>query len=193
MDSYVTFLLGREAVVLAGLAIFLLTAFVVKLLRTPRLTPPSDGAFVLVTGCDTGFGYMSAIQLGNLGWNVLAGCLTKAGADNLRSKCGKTVFPVVLDVTKEADFTAALESVKRAAGPGFRLHAYIGNAGIGMSGPCDWTSMDNYRRAMEVNFFGVVAGAKLCMPYLVKVGPDGVTRGRVINVASVAGILSAPG
>ena len=44
------------------------------------------GKFVLITGCDSGFGRETAIRLDKMGVGVLATCLTKQGEENLESQ-----------------------------------------------------------------------------------------------------------
>ena len=60
----------------------------------------------------------------------------------------------------------------------------VNNAGIGMGGFVEWTSMAAYRRVLDVNFFGVVAVTKAMMPSLRR------ARGRVVNVASMFGRIA---
>ena len=66
------------------------------------------------------------------------------------------------------------------------LWGVINNAGIGSSafGPCEWTTVDNYRECYDVNVLGMVDVTMTFLP-LVK-----LERGRIVNTASVAGRVS---
>ena len=57
------------------------------------------GKFVLITGCDSGFGRETAIRLDKMGVGVLATCLTKQGEENLKSVTSKQLQTFQLDVT----------------------------------------------------------------------------------------------
>ena len=48
--------------------------------------------FVVITGCDTGFGHETAIHLDKMGVPVLATCLTKEGEQNLKSETRDSIY-----------------------------------------------------------------------------------------------------
>lgn len=61
----------------------------------------------------------------------------------------------------------------------------VNNAGVSMpSGPTDWLTIDDYKSMLNVNLTGVIDVTLSVLP-LIK-----VTRGRVVNVASVFGRVS---
>ncbi len=55
------------------------------LLRLPHLS--AESRYILVTGCDTGFGHAVARQLDALGGHVIAACYTEAGETELKKHC----------------------------------------------------------------------------------------------------------
>ena len=65
---------------------------------------------VLITGCDTGFGNLTAKTLSKDGYHVFAGCLTKTGVESFHEFDNITAF--LLDVTKEEDISRTFELVK---------------------------------------------------------------------------------
>jgi 3-hydroxybutyrate dehydrogenase len=73
---------------------------------------------VLVTGCDTGFGFALAQHLHELGFFVFAGCLMKdKGGDGVKKldaegKSTGRLVTVQLDVTNDAQVKAAVQTVK---------------------------------------------------------------------------------
>lgn len=70
--------------------------------------------YVLVTGCDTGFGLITAQKLDRLGINVFAACFTERGADELRNNSSNRLKTVDLDVSNSDSIQNALKCVKKA-------------------------------------------------------------------------------
>ncbi|CAF1461057.1 unnamed protein product, partial [Didymodactylos carnosus] len=138
------------------------------------------GKYVLISGCDTGFGNILAKELDRQGYSVLAGVYsnTQQLVKELSSKA--TVFK--LDITKQQDIDDVFELVKNKTS---NLYALVNNAGIGKGGPIDWISMKLFRDTMEVNFFGHVSMTKTFLPLLVNQSGN-----RVVNICSVAGYLA---
>lgn len=147
---------------------------------------------MLISGCDTGFGRLFAVQLAKDGYSVLAGCLTDAGAKALKEEA-PAVDTIILDITKEQDIKNAAKAVEARGG---HLHALINNAGINQGLLVEWTTMEQYRRVMEVNYFGHVAMTKAVLPFLGNSHLDHPTskrRARIVNIISASGFLAAPG
>lgn len=71
-----------------------------------------DKKFVLVTGCDSGFGKETAITLDKLGFGVFATCLTKEGEESLKTATSSRVFVLNLDVTDSLKVKEVCEKVK---------------------------------------------------------------------------------
>ena len=144
-----------------------------------------EGKYVLISGCDTGFGRALAIRFDQKNFHVFAGVYNVENAAHLQAQLSTraTVFP--LDITKLDDINLAYD---RIIGKTKTLHALINNAGVSMGGNLDWTSMEVFRRMMDVNFFGHVAMTKKFLPLLI------VRRNcRVVNVCSMCGFISVPG
>eukprot|EP00164_Ancoracysta_twista_P005457 GFYU01007482.1.p1 GENE.GFYU01007482.1~~GFYU01007482.1.p1 ORF type:complete len:350 (-),score=73.56 GFYU01007482.1:43-1092(-) len=150
--------------------------------RHDKVSP--GGKSVLVTGCDTGLGRMLAQQLVAEGFHVFALCLTRAGADDLKKQCSSNLTCIQGDVTKDSDIDNAVKTISGKCPGG--LWAVVNNAGISIGGYCEMIPMSDYYAVMEVNLFGTVRVTKACIDLLRK------GRGRVINVTSVAGSISAP-
>ena len=76
----------------------LFAIYVVKRL-IPRSKVDIKEKFVLITGCDSGFGRETAIRLDKMGARVLATCLTKEGEQSLRSVTSDKLKTFQMDVT----------------------------------------------------------------------------------------------
>lgn len=77
--------------------------------ETKRVTNKED-KYVYITGCDSGFGNLLARHLDAQGFNVIAGCYTAEGEDELKKVASDRLATVHLDVTDSESVgkTAAL-------------------------------------------------------------------------------------
>lgn len=172
---------------------FLLVTILITLYFAYRLyknaNPAKDidpkNKFVLISGCDTGFGHSLAVELDQKEFNVLAGVYDSRNIEKLEKILSKRATVFRLDVTSNDDIQAAYELVAKKTST---LHALVNNAGIGKGGLIDWTSTDFIRTTMEVNFFGQVTMIKTFLPLLLSKAGS-----RVVNLCSVAGFLAGPG
>jgi NAD(P)-dependent dehydrogenase (short-subunit alcohol dehydrogenase family) len=171
-------------ILIIGFVLFIYVIYRIyeRLFPAPNIDP--RGRYVLISGCDSGFGNALAIELDKQGFNVLAGVYTpdnaKVLADQLSSQA--TVFP--LDITRQQDIDAAYELIKSKTNV---LHALVNNAGISSGGHIDWISTESMRQMMDVNFFGHVAMTKTFLPLLIT-----KRNSRVVNITSVAGFICPP-
>lgn len=76
------------------------------------------GKYVLITGCDTGFGRATAIKLDKMGACVLATCLTKEGEKSLKSEASDKLKTFQMDVTNSKQIKDVYEEIKTAISPG---------------------------------------------------------------------------
>lgn len=72
-----------------------------------------DSRFVLITGCDSGFGYELANKLDKLGFNIFACCLTKTAVQKLNETSSSKLQAIEMDVTRDASIEKAMEIVER--------------------------------------------------------------------------------
>ncbi|MBX6766289.1 MAG: SDR family oxidoreductase [Actinomadura rubrobrunea] len=134
---------------------------------------------VAITGGARGIGLATARALPPHGAAVVKGANDDAPGKQAAERLG--VRGLSLDVTSRASFTAFLD----AAGP---VDVLVNNAGIMPIGPVTRESDADARRCMDVNVHGVMLGTKLALERMLPRG-----RGHVVNIASLAGVLPAPG
>lgn len=151
-----------------------------------------DPKVVVVTGCDSGIGQLTAAAAHRKGYHVFAGCLTDAGVAAVAAEAAGSarLVGLRLDVTSLESIAAFAAAVK-AQSPTPHLHAVVNNAGVFACGFVDWLSDATYRKVMDVNFFGTVNVTKAFLPALMLARDDG-RRGRVIIMSSAAGIVAGP-
>lgn len=148
----------------------------------PNINP--HGKYVLISGCDTGFGHALAIELDKQGFLVLAGVYNPDNEEHVTSQLSTRATVFCLDITQDDEIDAAYNMVKEKTRS---LHALVNNAGMAVGGPIEWTSIDVMRKTMDVNFFGHVTMTKKFLPLLT------ARRGsRVVNICSAAGFMAGP-
>lgn len=153
-------------------------------IRPSVVDVPLSDRVVVITGCDSGFGHLSAVALDGKGYKVIAGCLREQSVKELQAKLSSRSRAVLWDVTKTGDTTRVAAEVTRDYPNG--IYALINNAGIAYAAPIEFQTTDHFRRTMDVNFFGMVDVTKTFLPSLRQ------QTGRVINVTSVAGRSAVP-
>ncbi|GAB6023067.1 hypothetical protein CHUAL_007158 [Chamberlinius hualienensis] len=139
---------------------------------------------VFITGCDSGFGNALAITLDKMGLYVYAGCHRQDGADELQAKTSSRLKTVILDITDQNSVDKAKQFIESDLPPGINLWGLINNAGI--IGNLIFGLSDNkdFRKTMEVNFFGSIRVTEAFVSLIKK------SKGRIINVSSIAGRMS---
>ncbi|XP_057614210.1 retinol dehydrogenase 5 isoform X1 [Chionomys nivalis] len=159
---------------------------VLWLLRDRQRLPASD-AFIFITGCDSGFGRLLALQLDQKGFQVLASCLTPSGAEDLQQMASSRLHTTLLDVTDPQNVQQVAKWVKTHVGE-TGLFGLVNNAGVaGVIGPTPWLTRDDFQRVLNVNTLGPVGVTLALLPLLQQ------ARGRVVNITSVLGRLAANG
>ncbi|MEU6039441.1 SDR family oxidoreductase [Actinomadura sp. NPDC047616] len=138
---------------------------------------------VVITGGARGIGLATARAVRAKGADVVIGDIDEAAAKDAADRLG--VRGLALDVTSRESFTAFLDAARAAAGP---VDVLVNNAGIMPIGPVTGESDADARRCLDVNVHGVMLGTKLALERMLPRG-----RGHVVNIASLAGVMPAPG
>ena len=88
--------------------------FVIKRVYKDRVLQNFQDKYVLLTGCDSGFGRETALRLDRLGFNVFATCLTSKGREDLTAVCSRRLQAIHLDVTDSQQIKGAYKFVAQA-------------------------------------------------------------------------------
>ena len=140
---------------------------------------------VLITGASTGIGAACAIDLAERGWRVFAGVRSMQDGEALKSKAGKGIDPVLLDVTKRETIAAAAAFIQKTAG-NKGLQGLVNNAGIVVAGPLEFVPPGEIERQFQVNVFGLISVTQVFLP-TIRAG-----RGRIVLMSSTAGFWCEP-
>jgi len=146
------------------------------------MTKRVEGKVALVTGAASGLGKATAKMLAREGARVVVTDRNEAGGREVAASLGEAGLFVKLDVTREEDWTQALEKTLAHFG---RLDVLVNNAGVGVAKDVEALSLEEWRFVHAVNLDGVFLGCKHGIAAMRKSG----ARGSIINVSSVAGLV----
>ena len=142
---------------------------------------PQKVRAVLITGTSSGIGLRMTEVLSKNGFFVYAGA--RKPKDLKRLDAMPNVKSVRLDVTIQSEIDAAVELVK-AEGRG--LYGLINNAGVSVMGPLIETPEEDMDFLLDVNLLGPYRVTKAFADLIIE------SKGRIMNVTSIAGIVSGP-
>src|SRR3954454_10815152 len=137
------------------------------------------GRVALVTGASSGIGEAAARALVEAGFTVY-GTSRRAVAGEERDAV--TFLP--LDVTDDESVAGVVREVLDRSG---RIDVLVNNAGVGVSGAAEESSIEQARALFDTNLFGSIRTTRAVLPQMREQGS-----GRIINVSSVLGFLPAP-
>jgi len=132
---------------------------------------------VLITGCSSGYGLETARHFHRRGWNVVA---TMRRPDPGILPSSDRMRLLALDVTDADSIARAIVQ----AGP---IDVLVNNAGIGVVGAFEATSMQSVREVFETNTFGTMALVQGVIPQMRERGA-----GTIVNVTSSVTLESMP-
>lgn len=142
----------------------------------------------MITGCSSGFGYVTALKFAREGWRTYAGIrAVNEGSKDLEKAAAQEKLPVKLiklDVTIQAEVDQAIRQIIKESG---RIDVLVNNAGFGYLGPVEDFTIEEIQAQFAVNFFGYIRMAKAVLPQMRK-----QHSGRIINISSVTGLLTFP-
>lgn len=131
---------------------------------------------LLITGGSSGIGLATVEQFTAKGWQVIE--LSRSGQSR------ESVVHIPCDVTDEQSVQAAIQEAMKHTD---HLDVVISNAGFGISGPIEFTAIEEAQKQFNVNFFGAMRLVKAVLPMMRL-----QQHGRIIFTSSVAADLSIP-
>jgi NADP-dependent 3-hydroxy acid dehydrogenase YdfG len=146
------------------------------------------GKVAVVTGAGSGIGQALAVELGRSGATLAISDIDTEGLARTEERLNTIGAPTRadrLDVTEREAFHAYADQVNKHFG---KVNQIYNNAGIAFTGDVEVSQFKDIERVMDVDFWGVVNGTKVFLPYLIASGD-----GHVINISSLFGIFSVPG
>ena len=132
---------------------------------------------ILITGITSGFGKAMAEKLSREGHSVY-------GTHRRDCKRIPGVHYIQAEVTDDASVEAAVREVMDAEG---RIDVFVNNAGMGIGGPLEFSSLEDASRQMDVNWMGMVRFLHHILPVMRE-----QRGGKIICFSSIGGLMGLP-
>lgn len=132
-----------------------------------------------ITGVSSGFGRSLAAEALAAGHRVVGTVRNAAAATAFTGLQEGRAFAKILDVTDHAGVAAIVADVEAEIGA---IDVLVNNAGYGMEGIIEESSMEDLRRQFEVNVFGAVAVIQAVLPFMRR-----RRAGHIVNITSMGG------
>lgn len=135
-----------------------------------------NNKIALVTGASTGIGKETAVELKNRGFIVYAAARR---IERMEDLAAMGIHTITLDVTDEDSMVHCVNHIMSKEG---RIDVLVNNAGYGSYGAIEDVPMEEARRQVEVNLFGLARMTQLVIP-----GMRERCFGKIINISSMGG------
>ena len=150
----------------------------------PMSTARLEEKVAIITGAAGGIGAAAARTFAAEGALLV---LTDADGDRveqLSDELGGRVSARAHDVTSEEDWESVAQTVLQTHG---RIDILVNNAGVFLAAPLTQTSLEDFRRVIDINTVGVFLGMRAVAGRM-----SARRTGSIINVSSVAGLIGSP-
>jgi len=145
------------------------------------------GNRVLVTGASSGIGRATALKLAGSGAQVVVSGRRRRALEKVLQEIGAQggrAHAIRADLLDEGQTRKLAEQTLKVLGG---LDILVNSAGTIASGTMESTSLEAWDEMMEINLRSIFRLTRLVLPALIE------SRGRIVNVSSVAGPRSFPG
>ena len=144
----------------------------------------AEGKSVIITGASSGIGAATAKRLAEAGAQVMLAARREDRLKQLSDEIGPNAAWRVTDVTSHNDMLSLAQAAIKHFG---KVDVIINNAGIMPLSPLANRRVDEWDRMIDVNIKGVLYGIDAVLPHMLE-----RKDGHVINVSSVAGLMTNP-
>ena len=138
---------------------------------------------ILITGCSSGFGLLTAVGAAKLGYETIATMRNLDKSEPLQSALNAENVSARIEQLDVTDPDSVRQLVKKT-GP---IDILVNNAGILITGSFLDQTDEEMRQVFETNYFGIVNLTKAFTPGMIE-----QKSGRIINIASLAGLIGHP-
>ncbi|WP_042478482.1 glucose 1-dehydrogenase [Bacillus ndiopicus] len=141
-----------------------------------------EGKIAIITGAAQGMGAAHAKLFVEEGAKVVITDLSEEKGLALANELGENAIFVKQNVTSEEDWATVIAKAEEAFGP---VNVLVNNAGITMAKSILQTTLEEYRRLVEINQVSVFLGMKAVIPSMQKAGG-----GSIVNISSLNGLVA---
>ncbi|MDR5760243.1 oxidoreductase [Caballeronia sp. LZ035] len=138
-----------------------------------------------ITGCSTGFGRDLAGKTLALGYPTVVTARNPKTLEAFTEQYGDLALVLPLDVTQPEQVQAAVKAATDKFG---RIDVLVNNAGIGYFGSFEESDLNEVRKMVDINVWGLVDMTRAVLPQMRK-----QKHGTIVNVSSIGGIIAFPG
>ncbi len=157
---------------------------------------------IVITGCSSGFGRVTALSLAQQGWHVFATVRKEEDRESLRNEATErqaveNLTVLLCDITVEGQVKMLAQQVEvllreetsdlaGSSGSVPRLDALMNNAGTAYGMPIELIPLEDLRAQFEINVVAHIAVTQAFLPFLKS------ARGTIINISSISGKTVTP-
>jgi len=149
--------------------------------------PKIKRGVALVTGSSSGIGYETALILARNGFDTYATMRNLSKSKEITEVAKKENLPLgvlKLDVTDDSSVVDAIDNILKEKKS---IEVVVNNAGYGLMGSIEDSSLNEIKSQFETNFFGAIRVMRKVLPIMRK-----QKAGTIVNVSSVAGRIGFP-
>ncbi len=140
-----------------------------------------EGKVAIITGSAQGMGAAHAKKFIEEGAKVVLTDLNEEKGNALAAELGENAIFVKQNVANEEDWKNVVAKAEEAFGP---VNVLVNNAGITMAKSITDTSVEDYRKIVEINQVSVFLGIKSVVSSMEKAG-----QGTIVNISSLNGLV----
>ncbi|GLC90049.1 glucose 1-dehydrogenase [Lysinibacillus piscis] len=141
-----------------------------------------EGKVAIITGAAQGMGATHAKLFVEEGAKVIITDLNEDKGQALATELGTNAIFVKQNVTSEEDWATVIAKAEEAFGP---VNVLVNNAGITMAKSLMQTTLEEYRRIVDINQVSVFLGMKAVIPSMQK-----ANGGSIVNISSLNGLVA---
>ena len=141
----------------------------------------------LVTGSSSGIGYETALLLARYGFDTFATMRNMNKSKEITEVSKRENLPLRVMQLDVNDDRSVADAIKNILNEKKSIEVVVNNAGYGLMGSVEESSLDEIKAQFETNFFGAIRVIKEVIPIMRK-----QRTGTIVNVSSVAGRIGFP-
>jgi NAD(P)-dependent dehydrogenase (short-subunit alcohol dehydrogenase family) len=146
-----------------------------------------NGKVALVTGSSSGIGYETALLLARNGFDTFATMRNMNKSKEITEVAKRENLPLKLMQLDVNDDRSVADAIHNILNEKKSIEVVVNNAGYGLMGSVEDSSLDEIKAQFETNFFGAIRVMKEVIPIMRK-----QKTGTIVNVSSVAGRIGFP-
>jgi NAD(P)-dependent dehydrogenase (short-subunit alcohol dehydrogenase family) len=146
------------------------------------------GTTAVITGATSGIGRETALEFARSGVNVVAAGRREERLADLVGEIEGTGGTAIAVRTDVADRNQVDNLIHQAVDRFGAVNTLVNNAGVGLAARFEDQSIEDFRRVMDVNFWGAIYASKAAIPHMRRQPAGGV----IINVSSIMGKRGIP-